>query len=531
MRRGDGNGRRAPDGARGVTWRGETWRAGARRAPTAHGGARVVRRATIGALAAGLALAAAPTASRAWLAAQTTRPAPPSPAPSAAALPPASAPPRPVLTLGEALALAAARQPLLAVARGGADAAAALATAARARRLPQLDLQADLTGTTAPTRFGATRAGGAGDTTGTPIGATTRGGTQLRTNFSTVATLSQPLFAPRLAAEADAARAAARAASFDRDQASLDVAFAVVRDYFAQVRAEQLVRVQEEQLRQLARAARDLALREREGSGRRVDALRAEAQRALAAVAVREARAQAAQAAAQLVASLGAPPEAARAAVDTAGAAWPADAWALDTALVAPGPPPTALEPIVRAAEASSPRLRAFRAAAEERRATARAARADLLPTIGGRIGAGYQQSDVNPRAAFGTYGLSLGWPVFSSGAVQAVARAAEAEARVAEAQAELERVELRRRAAAALGRWTEADRRLAASESALRAAREALGIVTGAYREGAFLLVEVFQAQADVVRAEQGRVQALVDARVARAELALVLGQQPEVR
>jgi adhesin transport system outer membrane protein len=422
----------------------------------------------------------------------------------------AQAAPR-LLTLADALRLAAERQPRVAGARALQASAQAQATAARALLGPQVGVGASLNGTTAPSRVGR-RSGAPGDSAGAPAGGAGAVQTGFRTNFSSNVTVDQAVFRPRLAAEAAAAGAGARAATADADQVALDVAFQVVDAYFAQLRAEQLARVQEEQLRELERAARDLALREQPGAGRRVDALRAEAQRALAVVAVREARAVAGQAAAALVATLGTRDS----------------AFALDTALAAPGAAPASLDSLLAAAERDSPVLRSANAVVDQRRAFARAARADLLPTVGVQVGAGYQQSDLNPRAAFSTLGLSLGWPAFTSGANQALVRAADAEARLAEAEAQVERNELRRRVAAALARWREAERRTGAAAAGVAAAREALRIVRSAYAEGAVLLVEVFQAQGDVVRAETGRVQALVDARVAAAELALTLGRVP---
>jgi outer membrane protein TolC len=416
------------------------------------------------------------------------------------------------VTLAEALRLAAERQPRLAGARALRASAEAQASAARSRLGPQVGVAAAFTGTTAPSRVGRGRGTGVGGDTsgaGAPANAVQTG---LRSNFSTNLTLDQALFRPRLVAEAAAARAGARVAGADAEQVALDVAFQVVDAYFAQLRAEQLARVQEEQLREFERSARDLALRERAGAGRRVDALRAEAQRALAAVAVREARAVAAQAAAALVATVG---------VDDS-------AFVIDTALALPGPAPRSLDSLLAAAERESPILRAAAAVVDQRRAFVRAARADLLPALGVQLGTGYQQSDLNPRAGFTTFGLSLGWPVFTSGANQALVRASEAEARLAEAEAQTERNELRRRVSAALARWHEAERRSGAAAAGVRAAREALRIVQGAYAEGALLLVELFQAQGDVLRAETGRVQALVDARVAAAELSLALGRVP---
>lgn len=422
----------------------------------------------------------------------------------------------PRLTLVDALRIAAERQPRVAGARALRASADAQATAARARLFPQIGVVADLNGTTAPSRVRRGQDTGVpGDSTGGSTGGSASGAslqTGFRSNFSTNVTLDQAVFQPRLAAEAAAARAGARVARADAEQITLDVAFAVVDAYFAQLRAEQLARVQEEQLREFERSARDLAVREQAGAGRRVDALRAEAQRAIAAVAVREARAVAVQAAALLVATLGTRDS----------------AYAIDTTLAAPGAAPRSLDSLLVVAERESPILRAAAAVVDQRRAFVRAARGDLLPTVAVRLGAGYQQSDLNPRAGFTTLGLSLGWPAFTSGANQALVRAAEAEARLAESEAAVERNELRRRLAAALARWREAERRTGAAEEGVRAAREALRIVRGAYTEGAVLLVELFQAQGDVVRAETGRVQALVDARVAAAELALTLGRVP---
>jgi outer membrane protein TolC len=342
------------------------------------------------------------------------------------------------------------------------------------------------------------------------------GSAGFRQNFSTNATLEQAVFRPRLAAEAQAARAEARAFRADAEQATLDVAFTVVDAYYAQVRAERLVAVQAEQLREASRTARDLRARYAAGAGRRVDALRAGVQEALAEVAVREARAVAAQAATALVAALGVPPGARD------------SAYALDSVVPRPAPAPASLDSLVTVAEAASPTLRAAAAVVDVRRATVRAARADLLPAVSARGGLGYQQSDLSPRAPFTTFGLSLAWPAFTSGAQQALVRAAEAETRLAEAELEVTRNELRRRLAAAQARWREAERRSQAAAASVAARARPWAILDAAFREGAVLLVEVFTARTDLARAASGEVQALVDAQVARAELALTLGRLP---
>jgi outer membrane protein TolC len=446
---------------------------------------------------------------------------------------PVEEPAQPVrrLSLASALRIAAVRQPALARARAGLAGAEARASAARSQLLPQVLLSADLSGTNAPTRVSRTGAGavggggtGADSTGGGTGGAGGTGGVGssgsqagFRSNFSTTATLEQAVFRPRLNAQAAAARAEARVFRADAEQVSLDVAFTVVDAYYAQVRAERLVGVQEEQLREASRTARDLAARFRTGAGRRVDALRADVQRALAEVAVREARAVAAQAATALVAALGVPPGARD------------SAYALDSVVPRPAPAPASLDSLVTVAEAASPTLRAAAAVVDVRRATVRAARADLLPAVSARGGLGYQQSDLSPRAPFTTFGLSLAWPAFTSGAQQALVRAAEAETRLAEAELEVTRNELRRRLAAAQARWREAERRSQAAAASVAAAREAVGILDAAFREGAVLLVEVFTARTDLARAASGEVQALVDAQVARAELALTLGRVPD--
>lgn len=431
-------------------------------------------------------------------------------------------PPQPRLSLADALRLAAARQPRLASARATADAEAGRATAARARLFPQVTLAADLTGTNAGTRVGGRGAGGGGtDSSGTGGGTGGTGGggasSSFRQNFSTVLTLDQAVFDLRQLGEAQAARQLARARAAEADQVTLDVALAVVAAYFEQVRAEQVVQVQRRLLDQATRSARDLRVRVDEGAGRRVDFLRAEAQRALAEVALREAVAVARAAAAALVEAVG-----------TGGRAV-VTGYALDTALVPLPRAPFEVDSLARLAETRSPTLRAAGAIVAERRARVRAARGDLLPAVALRTSVGLQQNDINPRGAFTNVGLSLGWPVFTSGANQALVRAAEAEQRVAEAELGLARNELLRRLGTALARWQEAERRVVAADAAVVAAREALDIVTGAYREGALLLVEVFTAQAALARAEQGRIAAQVEARTARAELELTTGQLPQ--
>jgi outer membrane protein TolC len=89
-------------------------------------------------------------------------------------------------------------------------------------------------------------------------------------------------------------------------------------------------------------------------------------------------------------------------------------------------------------------------------------------------------------------------------------------------------RNEVRRLVGESLARLRESAARADAAARGVDAAREALRIVTAAYREGSVLLVELFQARSDFAEAEAARVAALTDARVAAAQLQLTLGQEP---
>jgi outer membrane protein TolC len=319
-------------------------------------------------------------------------------------------------------------------------------------------------------------------------------------------TVTQPLFAGgRILAGRRALAAQAGAEAASQERRAQELAVAVVEAYFgAQVGAEGL-RFAEDLLAQARETERFVALRSREGLALDADVARATAFRA-------QAEADRAAAAQRL--------ESARSAlVLLAGDA--AEGAVLATAIEAAG---------VSAASAGAerPDLVAARLRRDAARAGVAAARGSLLPEIGAQASLDtLRTSDLDEGTSWYTLGVVAKWQLSIPDAARL--RAARARARAAEAAlgwqaraARREGDEARRAAETADARVRSALEAVAASESArtLRAAR---------HRQGLTPLTDLLDAEAGLAGSRALLLASRLDARVARARLALADGTPVE--
>lgn len=318
-------------------------------------------------------------------------------------------------------------------------------------------------------------------------------------------TLTQPIYAGgRISAGRRALGAAADAEAASRDRQAQELALGVVQAYFgAQVAAEGL-RYADDLLAQARETERFVRSRNAQGLALDADVARATAFRA-------SAEAERATAAQRL--------ETARSALvllagdDVAAAT-------LSTPVDAPAPPP--------APGGERPDVRAARLRAEAARAGVTAARGALLPEVGAQASLETLRTvDLDTGTSWYTLGVVAKWQLGIAdgrrlGAARARARAAEDALGWLERQARRDVDEARRAVDTATARARSAEEAVSASESArtLRAAR---------YREGLLPLTDVLDAESSLAGARALLLQSRLEARVARARLALALGTSVE--
>jgi outer membrane protein TolC len=412
------------------------------------------------------------------------------------------------LPVEEAIRAAWTQNPALQASAFQVEAARADAARARAARLPTLRLEARGVRTDEPMmafglKLDQARIGQADFAPGKLNSPDAIGG------FGLSATLSVPVYVGgRLGAGQRAAERMAASEAGDDQRRRMEMAAAVVEAYFGAQAADQGVRYAEDQLahaRETERIARD-----RNAQGQLLDSevARAVAFRAQAEAELAGARRRAGSARSALSLLTGRPPDALLA-TPLAGAEAPAE-------VAAGGDPST--RPDVQAA-----RLR--REAAE---AGVVAARGSLLPAVFAQASAETMRTaDLKDGARWTTLGVVLRWDLSladldatraaaarASAAASALAwRERQAVREVAEAQASIETADARVRAA------REA---VAASESA-RTLREAR------HREGLLPLTDVLDAEAALAGTRALLLASQLEARVARASLALALHQPIE--
>jgi outer membrane protein TolC len=429
------------------------------------------------------------------------------------------------ITLDDALAEAARASSDLALARNDLLTAREQVGSARAGVLPRLDLttSAGRRFVGAGTRVTTIPTGAAG---GEVAGVEREVTTPARSfgDYALSLTLRQPIFDAFASwRRIDAARAGARAAERQVDEAGLAVAFDVTRRFYEVVRAVESLRVLEETVRRseevLARAEALFIA----GRAPKSEAIQARVNLENDRIRVEQQRAALGAAQADLASALGrtepdiavVPPE------TVTGAAMP-DA----------EPPPG---DVLRArALTRRPLLAAQRARIAQASATAAAARGAYWPVLDARLGYTRAGTDAfGTDAVFGdptrqytaTAQLVLAWNLYAGGETRAAARTAELgadRARIELARAEADvGAEIARARAASVAQASAA--RIA--QAALAAAEEGASAARQRFEAGAATQLEVRDAELNLTRTRLALLEARIDHVVARADLARATG------
>lgn len=203
----------------------------------------------------------------------------------------------------------------------------------------------------------------------------------------------------------------------------------------------------------------------------------------------------------------------------------------VDAAPLADGPVsalPLSLDQAVQLAVSQGPAWRAARATERSSQAALRAAQASYFPTVAltGAITLNdikFFPSATTRRAA----GISLSWPLWNGGQRELAIERAETGRNVARAVREdLER-SARRDVTEAYTAHTVAHRTLALRTTGVAVATEVLRVQQARYQAGASTVLELLDAQAQLVQAQADLVEARYAARLARATLEAILGRR----
>ncbi len=196
---------------------------------------------------------------------------------------------------------------------------------------------------------------------------------------------------------------------------------------------------------------------------------------------------------------------------------------ALNPDLALPQPPPTAAAAL-EAAFRQRPEWRQSGFALEKGEAEVAAARAERLPAVS-LVGSYNLEGSTTPSVDNWNVGLVLSLPLLDSGRIRAAAGQARARRDASEAEQELLRQRITLEVTTALLNLQEALERAGATEAAAAEARESLTIERERYRLGMSTSVDVFDVQVSLTQAEVNHTQALVDARIAAAQVAFATG------
>ncbi len=322
-------------------------------------------------------------------------------------------------------------------------------------------------------------------------------------------------------ADLAAARATEDAAEAGEVNQRFGVALQVKQQYYAvlaQREAEAAARQQLEQAeQQLAVAAARLAA----GSAPKSDSLRTAIQVSNARLAVLQAQTNIANANASLTRLVGTPYAV------TAGAPEdePADAPApLDSAVLA------------RLAD-DAPAVRQAQAQLEASRASVRSARTAYWPSVttsysysSNQSSSGFQAGNLwlltgeNPNRK--QFSINLSYPLFNQLQRETSVVTADVQARNAEAQLRDARLAAQQSLAQALGTLGLAQERIRIQQETVVSAEEDLRVQTERYELGAATLLDVLTSQTTLNQARLALIQARFDARIARAQLEAIVGQ-----
>lgn len=393
-------------------------------------------------------------------------------------------------TLVEAIATARANNPDLRAAKARAEAADARLRAAKGARLPTVSVTGEyLTGRN---DLGGFFGFGAADVD--PRAARLE--------------MSQPLFAGGgLTAGVQQAQAGRQAAEAQRRQADQDLEIAVTQAYVGVRAAEAYLIASRGQVAAFEAWSRQAELRFKAGEIPRSDLDLALARRAEAKAGEAKAQAGLATARAQYVALVG---------EEATDLAPPAD----DGAMLD-------LDEALARAEADSPLLGAAEAGVRAAQAAERAAAAQGLPSLALTARSEQTRDQFFPgyRSDAVSVGVQGRWTLFAGGRVQAARSEASAARRVAEAQRDAARAALK---AQVINAWSD----LQAMRLAVEAAKDQSGAATSAVdslgnevRVGQRPMVDLLDAQRDLLAATARRLAAEGDLVVAARRMAVLTG------
>ena len=412
------------------------------------------------------------------------------------------------LTLAEAVAKAQKSSARLLQLQALKDAADAGLRGARAGRMPQLDLGASYTRNSSVPELVVSIPGVFSQTVFPNI----------PDQYRAHAGLTLPLYTGgRVPGGIGAARAQTAAAERDLAAAENDLTLETRSAYWSLVAARQSERVLTEAVAAFLAHLRDAENRARLGLAARNEVLLVQVERDRAELNRLQAGNAAAIANANLLRLVDLPP---------ATRLEPSEPAATGEAT------PTEIEPLVARALEARPDLAALRSRISAAEASVKLARAASLPQAG--MAAGYDYARPNPRVLplvpewKGTWslGVNLSWNVFDGGRAAAAGAQAEAQEKALRRQLEdlVQRVRLDV-TSRALDLVT-ARAALAVSQRGLDAARENLRVSQERYREGLVPSSDLLDGETALLRAGLDETQALIQLRLALAQLERATGR-----
>lgn len=203
----------------------------------------------------------------------------------------------------------------------------------------------------------------------------------------------------------------------------------------------------------------------------------------------------------------------------------------VDAAPLVDAPPaelPMALDDAVRLAVSQGPAWRQARASERASAAALRVERADYLPTVALTAAITANDTRFFPTATTRrSVGVNLSWPLWDGGQRELAIERAESTRDVARAiSADLER-SARRDVTEAYTAHQVARRTLQLATSSVTVATEILRVQQARYQAGASTVLELLDAQSQLVQAQADLVQSRYGVRLARASLEAILGRR----
>jgi outer membrane protein TolC len=189
---------------------------------------------------------------------------------------------------------------------------------------------------------------------------------------------------------------------------------------------------------------------------------------------------------------------------------------------------PSTLDEAIAEALRSRPELRQVGANRQAAEAGVQVARSGQKPSVGLFAQYDAERPTFMPRTGKWSAGVALTMNLSDGGATKA--EVAQARAQIAQVDAALE--ELRNgislQVTAAFLNVQSAKERLTTTEKAVATAEEGVRLIRLGYQNGVNTITDFLAAQAELTKAQNDRVTALFDLRVAEAELQYAMGRQP---